>query len=397
MPTYDPTMLEARTHEEFMKAYTLFKDGKIDEAIETAGVNGYSVLSNQFGPSVKSPDSYGYDGMHLWFENVIPRLFDHWRGYHGRKQWLKKMLTDAERTHVPKDGIAKRGRGGRGGRGRGRGRGRGGGQRGGRNNDIPLLLPTQPAATPTARKRQKTVPANANTATAAAEPLRKAVTASTNADTNAYDELVPPGTKRKRTIFVEGAGFSGSASRPGSGYLRASARIASARLANGSALSTVFTAINDKPATDISIRSGHTYGEPSIGDEANYDDVELQGDKYGLTSSASESETDAGESDASEKEMFDPESITTEKPDDNVLGEKEAQGSAKTKKKPGPVFEETGEEYCISKATWKVIGRYMDETRRKGYIPGAFGINIRSISDHVHKFKAEEWKNWTLR
>ena len=38
----------------------------------------------------------------------------------------------------------------------------------------------------------------------------------------------------------------------------------------------------------------------------------------------------------------------------------------------------------------------MFKTRKSGGIPSQCGYNIRSIKDHCHNFKAEEWRNWAL-
>jgi len=55
------------------------------------------------------------------------------------------------------------------------------------------------------------------------------------------------------------------------------------------------------------------------------------------------------------------------------------------------------EPYCIDPELWKTIGEDMHLTKKRGGIPAHFGYNIRPINDHCHHFKAEEWKNWSLR
>lgn len=81
-------------------------------------------------------------------------------------------------------------------------------------------------------------------------------------------------------------------------------------------------------------------------------------------------------------------------------------------------FIQTNDKFCIPEKTWQRIGHEMDLTAQKGtvtpclqliefrmrkltvcigLIPSSFGANIRSISDHHHQFKCEEWLTWGLR
>ncbi|RPA79387.1 hypothetical protein BJ508DRAFT_328460 [Ascobolus immersus RN42] len=60
-------------------------------------------------------------------------------------------------------------------------------------------------------------------------------------------------------------------------------------------------------------------------------------------------------------------------------------------------FETTGEKWSIPANTFWTIGHDMNKTRKMGGIPTAFGYNIRSITEHCHHFKAEEWKTWFTR
>ncbi|RPA80503.1 hypothetical protein BJ508DRAFT_327224 [Ascobolus immersus RN42] len=79
LPVYDPKTMNLRTHDEYMEAFdTILETKDVEKAKKIAGVVGYSVFA-QF-KSVKFPRSFPYDGMHLWFENIIPRMFNHWRG-----------------------------------------------------------------------------------------------------------------------------------------------------------------------------------------------------------------------------------------------------------------------------------------------------------------------------
>ncbi|RPA79573.1 hypothetical protein BJ508DRAFT_211035, partial [Ascobolus immersus RN42] len=60
-------------------------------------------------------------------------------------------------------------------------------------------------------------------------------------------------------------------------------------------------------------------------------------------------------------------------------------------------FVTTSDPYNIKKEAWYEMGNDMDKTNAKGFIPTVFGYNIRSIANHSHEFKAEEWKSFLLR
>jgi hypothetical protein len=50
------------------------------------------------------------------------------------------------------------------------------------------------------------------------------------------------------------------------------------------------------------------------------------------------------------------------------------------------------EDYLISDAIWKIIGKTMEESRQN--VPLEFGHPPRNIYKHFNGFKAKEWSDW---
>lgn len=276
LPTYEPAKLELRTHEEFARAMEDYVEhGDRDRPLlKKAGVIRYSIFLQL--KSIKFPRSFPYDGMHLWFENIMPRLFNHWQGRFNMKKGDEVVVIarvdqdDADRTV----------------------------------NEIP-------------------------------GGKRKRNAATTN--------LPAPANKRlKSGSGQNGGGGRTSASDIGSDSLFArrfapSGTRKSTRLASASEIETGYTTTN-------TIRS-----------------------------------------------------IAARQPNDKNQATRTEHGQKPVAKRKIAKFEQSGEPFCIEPVKWKAISSNMDKTKKKGLIPSVFGTDIRAIYDHVHQWKAEEWKHWTLR
>lgn len=95
--TYDPSNLPIRTDEQSRRIANHVLETGDDKAAKKYGIKGPSCLSDL--TSIDIPRSFPPDAMHLWWENIIPDLVEHWRG----KFFTEKATVDILETSYDAD------------------------------------------------------------------------------------------------------------------------------------------------------------------------------------------------------------------------------------------------------------------------------------------------------
>ena len=99
---YNRENLPIRDDNTFRRDATHIEETQHGEAIEETGIAGLAILSQL--PSIDFPRSFPPDGMHLFFENVIPALVRHYRGVFFKKDFTTERAAGGTNNTQGKQG-----------------------------------------------------------------------------------------------------------------------------------------------------------------------------------------------------------------------------------------------------------------------------------------------------